>query len=191
MITSIEGVILSKQADGVVVNINGLGMLVYTPVFTSQDCEIGKEIFLYTHFYVRENLMALYGFETQDERKYFLLLNEVNGIGPKAAMAILSTMSLDSIRNAVLSEEAIIFSRVPGIGKKTAEKILLHMKDKITAEDGFLTGRGSAVDEEVLDALTALGYSVVEAQRAIQSIPRDTAEDIEIRLMIALQHFGQ
>ena len=191
MIASIEGKIIAKKSDGVVININGLGIHVFTPSFAQQNCEVGDAIFLHTYFYLRENVMALYGFETLEERRFFLLLLDVNGVGPKASLSILSTLSIDAIRSAVLSEEALVFSRVPGIGKKTAEKILLFMKDKIKAEEGFIVNGGSSADAEVLDALTALGYSVVEAQRAIQSIPRGTEDTVEVRLMIALQFFGQ
>ncbi|NSW51833.1 MAG: Holliday junction branch migration protein RuvA [Anaerolineae bacterium] len=191
MIHSIEGEVIAKEPNGIVLNVQGFGILVYTPLFTAQAAEIGQRIFLHTHFYIRENIMALYGFAENEERKFFLLFNDVNGIGPKAALAILSTLSLDAIRNAILAEEYLIFSRVPGIGRKTAEKILLHLKDKISPAEGYLAGGASVVDAEVVDALTALGYSVVEAQRALQSIPRDASDDIETRLRIALQHFGQ
>jgi len=189
MIASINGVVLSQQGDGVVINVNGIGFHVFTTSAVAIDAQVGDRIFLHTYLHVRENLLALYGFETTEERDFYLLLNNVNGIGPKAAMAILSTMAIDSIRQAVLTEQAILFSRVPGIGKKTSEKILLYLKDKIPAEAGFEVGRSSEVDSAVLDALVSLGYSVVEAQSALQTIPRDTPEDIEEKLRIALQYF--
>jgi Holliday junction DNA helicase RuvA len=121
-----------------------------------------------------------------------VLLLGVNGIGPRTALAILSVLSTDAIRRAVVSEQSDVFSRVPGVGKKTAQKILLHLQGRISAE--AIAGFTSAITEietEVLAALTNLGYSVVEAQTAIQAIPRDTPQDIEARLRLALQYFSK
>jgi Holliday junction DNA helicase RuvA len=189
MIASINGKVIGHQDDGLIIDVHGMGFFVFTTRSVAHGAQTGESIFLFTYLHVRENLLALYGFETTEERDYYLLLNDVNGIGPKAAMAILSTMSLDSIRQAVLTEEAMLFSRVPGIGKKTAEKILLHLRDKIPAEAGYEIGRSSETDSAVLDALTGLGYSIVEAQSALQAIPKDTPDEIEEKLRIALQYF--
>ena len=113
------------------------------------------------------------------------------GIGPRLGLAVLSTLSVDAIRRAVFHEQAEVFARVPGIGKKTAAKILLHLQGKLgsSSELGLVTGLPDA-DTEVLEALTALGYSVVEAQAAIQSIPRDAPADVDVRLRLALQYFS-
>jgi Holliday junction DNA helicase RuvA len=121
----------------------------------------------------------------------FELLLSVNGIGPRLAMSILSTLSPDTIRRAVFNEQAEIFSRVPGIGNKTAQKIVLHLQDRLPSSEGLAPlSRISDVDTEVLAALTGLGYSLVEAQAALQYIPRDTPQDVETRLRIALQYFS-
>ena len=156
-------------------------------------CGLMERIFLFTHLIVREDLLALYGFETEQEREYFNLLLGVNGVGPRLAMSVLSTLSVDAIRRAVGSEQREVFARVPGVGKRTAQKILLHLQDKIAAGDvlEFAGASVVGVDESVLEALTTLGYSVVEAQMAIQSIPRDASkEDVEERLRLALQYFS-
>ena len=189
MIASLRGKVLSHSDNGVTIDVNGIGFFVFTTNSVAFSEHQNDMLFLFTHMHVRENLMALYGFESIEEREFFLLLNNVNGIGPKAAMSILSTMSIDSIRHAVLSREAMLFSQVPGIGKKTAEKIMLYLKDKIPSEAGFEIGQTSDIDSAVVEALTVLGYSVVEAQSALQSIPRDAPDDIEEKLRLALQYF--
>jgi len=191
MITSIQGMVQSKGDDHLVVNVTGIGFEVIVPRQVSDEAVVGKEAFLHTYFHIRENLMALYGFQNLEQRELFLMLTDVNGVGPKASMATLSTLSMDAVKSAVVSEEAAVFSRVPGVGKKTADKILLHLKDKIKTEPGEVFGAGvTDVDSEVLEALTALGYSVVEAQSAIQAIPRDAPEDVEDRIVIALKYFS-
>ena len=191
MITSIQGLVQSKDEDHVVINVAGIGFEVFVPKQVADAVLVGHKAFLHTYFHVRENLMALYGFETLEQRELFLMLLDVNGVGPKASMATLSTLSMDAVRSGVVSDEAAVFSRVPGIGKKTAEKILLHLKDKIKTEPGEFFGSGvTDVDTEVLEALTALGYSVVEAQSAIQAIPKDTPGDVEERIVIALKYFS-
>jgi Holliday junction DNA helicase RuvA len=140
---------------------------------------------------VREDALLLCGFETKEGREVFDLLLSVNGIGPRLAMSILSTLTPDTIRRAVFSEQAEIFSRVPGIGNKTAQKIILHLQDRLPSVEGLAPlSKISDVDTEVLAALTTLGYSLVEAQAALQYIPRDTPQDVETRLRIALQYFS-
>jgi holliday junction DNA helicase RuvA len=140
---------------------------------------------------VRQDALSLFGFETRESRDYFNLLLTVNGIGPRLAMAVLSTLSPDAIRRAIFHEQAEVFSRVPGVGKKTAQKIMLTLQDKIKGEEGLEpVARFSDADAEILEALTTLGYSVVEAQAALQSIPRDAPKDVEDRLRLALQYFS-
>ncbi len=190
MIASIQGEVLSQGSDNLVILVGGVGLRIFAPNGTCAAARPGQFTFLHTHLVVREDALTLYGFESEMERDYFHLLLGVNGVGPRIALAILSILSVDAIRRAVLSEQVEVFSRVPGVGKKTAQKILLHMQGKVGPE-GVLAEAAALldVDAEVLDALTGLGYSVVEAQAAIQSIPRDTARDVEERLRLALQFF--
>ncbi len=190
MIASVHGDIIGLGESSLVVRVGGVGLQVAVPAPLRARCRFGDQVQLHTHLVVREDLLALYGFETETEREFFILLLGVNGVGPKIALAILSILSVDAIRRAVLSEQAEVFSRVPGVGKKNAQKILLHLQGKIRGEGVELAAGVSDVDESVMEALTALGYSVVEAQAAIQAIPRDAPADVEERLRIALQYFS-
>ncbi len=190
MITTLEGKLVSKAADHVVLTLGGVGIEVLAPFTTIEKLQ-SERVFLYTRLVVREESLTLYGFASAGEREIFDAALKISGIGPKLAIAILSTLSVDNLRSAVVNDRPEIISRVPGIGKKTAQKIVLELQDKIAA--GLDSLPLAAEDEDsgvLLDALTALGYSVVEAQAAIQSIPLDAPEDIEERIRIALQSLG-
>jgi holliday junction DNA helicase RuvA len=154
------------------------------------QAKAGEMIFLFTHLVVREDALILYGFESQGDRELFNILLGVDGVGPKVALSVLSTMTLDAIQRAVFAEEPDVLSRVPGVGKKTAQKIALHLKDKLKPSDSLSKLAAiSDTDTEVIAALTALGYSVVEAQAALQSIPKDAPDDTGERLRLALGYF--
>ncbi len=190
MIAILNGRVVDVPPDGLVVGLGGLGLQVAVPAAIRQRARVGDEIFLYTHLIVRQDALSLYGFETREERDIFILLLGVDGIGPKSALGILSTLSPDLIRRAIFHEQPEVFTRVPGVGKKTAQKILLQLQDRIQAVSGLeMAASYNDTDTEVVDALTALGYSVVEAQSALQSIPKDTPADVEARLRAALQYF--
>ncbi|MCK5430408.1 MAG: Holliday junction branch migration protein RuvA, partial [Anaerolineales bacterium] len=172
MIASLRGQVQEISSDNIVVEIAGVGLQVNVPLPLRDGLRPGENIFLYTYLVVREDSLSLYGFDTKDAREYFVLLISVNGVGPRLALAALSTLTTDAIRRAVFHEQAEVFTRVPGIGKRTAQKILLHLQDRIPAEPGLEPVSGmSDTDTEVLEALTTLGYSVVEAQAALQAIP--------------------
>lgn len=192
MIASVEGEVVGLGENNVVVRVGGVGLQVFVTAPVRARMRMMEKAFFFTQLIVREDLLALYGFETEQEREFFNLLLGVNGVGPRMALGILSTLSVDAIRRAVFNEQSEVFSRVPGVGKRTAQKILLHLQDRVSA-GGELEIAGASlagVDENVLEALTALGYSVVEAQTAIQNIPRDAPEDLEERLRLALQYFS-
>lgn len=191
MIASLSGKVLDIRNDAVVVDVSGVGFLVFIPNPLKAQIHVGENIILHTFLVVRQDLLALYGFETNEEREIFSLLLGVNGIGPRLALGILSTLNPDTIRNAIIQENHEVFSRVPGVGKKTAQKILLQLHDRIPIISGLESLAAiSDMDSEVLAALTVLGYSVVEAQAALQSIPRDAPQVIEERLKLALQYFS-
>ena len=191
MIASLEGKVLEVNEDSLVLGVAGVGLNVHLPRQTSQRSRTGEHIHLFTHMVVREDLLALYGFESKEERRIFELLISVSGVGPRLALAVLSTLSPDAVRRAIFHEQAEVFSRVPGVGKKTAQKILLHLQDRFPDVTGVELATGmSDVDTEVIAALTALGYSVVEAQAALQSIPPETPQDVEERLRLAFQYFA-
>jgi Holliday junction DNA helicase RuvA len=191
MIATISGNVTQVETGSLVVEVGGVGLLVYVPAPLSDQAKPGQMVFMHTYLVVRQDALALYGFETQEGRDYFKLLLGVNGIGPRLAVTILSTLTPEAIRRAVFSEQPEIFSRVPGVGPKTAQKISFSLQDKISKEEGYepLAAMSDA-DSEVLSALVALGYSVVEAQAALQSIPRDAPEDVESRLRLALVYFS-
>ncbi len=191
MIATISGNVTQVETGSLVVEVGGVGLLVYVPAPLSDQAKPGQMVFMHTYMVVRQDALALYGFETQEGRDYFKLLLGVSGIGPRLAVTILSTLTPEAIRRAVFSEQPEIFSRVPGVGPKTAQKISFSLQDKISKEEGYepLSAMSDA-DSEVLSALVALGYSVVEAQAALQSIPRDAPEDVESRLRLALVYFS-
>ncbi len=192
MIANINGKVLEVRNDAVVVEVSGIGFLVYIPSQLKAQIHIGDHINLHTFLIVRQDLLALYGFETNEEREIFILLLGVNGIGPRLALAILSALNPDTIRKAIIQEDPDVFNRVPGVGKKTAQKILLQLHDRIPIVTGLESlATISDFDSEVLAALTVLGYSVVEAQSALQSIPRDAPQETEERLKLALQYFSR
>lgn len=191
MITSIEGRVLSRLQDSVVIGLGGLGVRVFAPADLLATVRPGDELFLHTYFLVREQELALYGFATEQDLALFQLLLGVSGIGPKSGLSILSAMPADALRLAIGQEQPGVLARIPGVGKKTAEKIVLELKDKVTAVEGIPSELAalSAADAEVIDALTGLGYSIVEAQRAVQMLPREI-KDVEERLRLALASFG-
>ncbi|HVN56244.1 MAG TPA: Holliday junction branch migration protein RuvA [Anaerolineaceae bacterium] len=191
MIATLSGEVLEVGVDHLVVTLGGLGLRVFVPAPLIAQVRVGEYITLHTHLVVREDLLALYGFETRETREFFTLLLGVNGVGPRIALAILSVLSTDAIRRAVVNEQADIFSRVPGVGKKTAQKILLHLQGKVSGEEQFAAMSPlTDIETEVIGALTALGYSVIEAQTALQAIPKDAPMDVEARLRLALQYFS-
>ncbi len=192
MIASLSGRLETVAEDYVIVQVGGVGLKVYVPATLHQSLgAVGSPVGLYTALIVREKSMTLYGFGEEEERTLFETLVAVPGIGPRMALAMLSTLSLELIGNAVASEEYEVLTRVPGIGKKTAQKLIVELKGRLSLGD-LPPGMAaiSEVDTEVIAALTSLGYSIVEAQVALQSIPEDTPEDIEERVMAALNYFA-
>jgi Holliday junction DNA helicase RuvA len=190
MIATLRGEISQIEENALIVEVGGVGYRVFVPAPLRGSAKAGEMIFLFTHLVVREDAFLLYGFESQSDRELFNILLGVDGVGPKVALSVLSTMTLDAIQRAVFAEEPDILSRVPGVGKKTAQKMALHLKDKLKPVDSLSKLAAiSDTDSEVIAALTALGYSVVEAQAALQSIPKDAPDDTEQRLRLALGYF--
>jgi Holliday junction DNA helicase RuvA len=191
MIASISGTLHGIRDHSVVVLVGGVGLEVHVPsnVFNMYT-DIGQPVELATCLVVREDSLTLYGFLLEEERQAFELLLSVSGIGPRLSLAVLSTLSLDMLASAVQRDEPEVIARVPGVGKKTAQKIALELKGKLLPEGMPVELAAiSSTDTEVIAALTALGYSIVEAQAALQSIPRDAPDDIEERIRLALAYF--
>ncbi len=190
MISTLEGRVSYKDSGRVVVRVGGIGLEVLAP-FSTLEKITGEQVFLHTRLIVREDSLTLYGFASEAERELFDSFIKISGIGPKLAITILSTLSVDNVRGAVANEKPEILSRVPGIGKKTAEKIVLELRDKLPPFlDAGAIDSASAVNADVIDALTALGYSVIEAQRAVQALPLDAPNDEQTRVFLALQYLG-
>ncbi|MBI5962435.1 MAG: Holliday junction branch migration protein RuvA [Chloroflexi bacterium] len=190
MIATLRGEVSQIEDNALIVEVGGVGLRVFVPAPLRGQVKAGEAVFLYTHLIVREDALILYGFESQGDRELFNILLGVDGVGPKVAISVLSTMTIDAIQRAVFGDDPDVLSRVPGVGKKTAQKMALHLKDKLKPGDGLSKlAAMSDADGEVLAALTALGYSVVEAQAAIQSIPKDAPDDTEQRLRLALGYF--
>lgn len=190
MIATLHGEITQIEDNALIIEVGGVGMRVFVPTPLRGRMKVGEVAFLYTHLIVRETELTLYGFESQPDRELFNLLLGVAGVGPKVALSVLSTMNIEAVQRAVFSDEPELLSRVPGVGKKSAQKIALHLKDRLKPVDTLASVAAmSDSDSEVLAALTALGYSVVEAQSALQSLPKDAPDDVEERLRLALQYF--
>jgi Holliday junction DNA helicase RuvA len=191
MIASIKGEVTSKSENDLVINVGGIGFKVMAPRVTCAKEIVGNIIILFTYLVVREDALTLYGFETREERDLYKLILTINGVGPKTALSIISTLSVDAIISAALANRDEVFCQVPGIGKKSAQKIIIYMHDKVSQMTGKERIPGfKDINSEVIDALVGLGYNIVEAQTAIQSIPKDAPEDLESRLRIALQFFS-
>jgi len=188
MIASVQGVVARRNHDSVVLIVGGVGLDIITTHTATDKCQEGESVLLYTRLIVREDLLALYGFGSEPEREMFDTLLKVSGVGPKLAIHILSNLSLDNLRSAIASDKPDLLTRVPGVGKKTAQKIVLELKDKIpTSIDGLVIGEFDNTNSDVMDALTSLGFSIVEVQQAIQSLPASAPKDVQERIRLCLQ----
>ncbi len=191
MIDSLQGIVRRLGEGELVLEVGGVGLRVAVPSSVLEQAPApGEPFFLHTHLVVREDSLTLYGFTSPEQRELFRLLMAVDGVGPRLALAALSHLSGDMIRNAVAHEQPEVLARVPGIGRKTAEKIVFHLRDRLQPAEVALRAP-SPVDTEVVSVLTALGYSLVEAQAAVQSLPEDAPEDVEARVKLALRYFAR
>lgn len=191
MIASIQGHVTHFGENFLVVDVGGIGYQVYVPAFLLHSLRPGEKISLFTQLVVREDSLTLYGFREQEEVSLFQELIRVNGVGPRLALETLSTHSPEVIKRAVLNKQEEIFAQVSGVGKKTAQKIILSLEDRITfAEELVISPETAGLHQEVQEALLSLGYSVLEAQAALQTIPDGAPLDLETRLTIALRFFS-
>jgi holliday junction DNA helicase RuvA len=187
MIAFISGEIIDVEETSLVVNVQGVGMQVNTTMDVVAAAKIGEIISLHTILIVREDSLTLYGYRSKAEKELFQLVLAVNGVGPRLANTILSTMTVEAFRQAVQSEDALLVSRVPGIGKKTAQKIILQLQGSFDSTVGGLDQQAIVDHQMLIDALTSLGYSVIEAQTAIQAMPKDKPGEIEEQIRLALK----
>lgn len=202
MISYIKGTLAEKLEDSAIVEAGGIGYRIYVPSSVLSELpRLGETVKIYTYFSVREDSVSLYGFMSRQDMEMFRQLIGVNGVGPKSALGILSALKPDALRLAVISGDAKAISKAPGVGSKTAQRIILDLKDKIKAEDllngGYedlsahaeVSGVGE-VGKEAVEALTALGYSASEAAGAVRKVAITetmTAEDV---LKAALRHLA-
>lgn len=193
MIARIEGIVIEKDAGYLVILVGGIGVELLVTRVAHESAHIDERVSLLTRLIVREDALTLYGFATEQERNLFDTIIKISGVGPKLAITILSTLSADNLRNAVVNERPEIVTRVPGIGKKTAQKILFELKDKIPVGLDTVPGTDEFddVNSDVMDALVSLGFSVIEAQSAVQSLPADAPDDAQERVRLALQYLSR
>lgn len=203
MISYIKGSLEEKLEDSVVVETGGIGYRIFVPASVYAELpRLGETVKIYTYFSVREDAVSLFGFLSRQDLEMFRMLIGVNGVGPKSALGILAALKPDALRLAVISGDAKAISKAPGVGSKTAQRIILDLKDKIKAEDLLLGGDSPAaadhvevhgvgeVGKEAIEALTALGYSASEAAGAVRKVTITetmTAEDV---LKAALRHLA-
>lgn len=192
MIASISGDITQVLEGKVVINLGGVGLFLHLTEKECLSCRPGTKRAFFTHLVVREDQLSLYGFETIEARDLFVKLIGVSGIGPRIGLAVLSALTPETIRRAITGDQPEVFLKVPGIGKKTSQKIILDLQGKIQPLEPLeAISKMDEVDTEVMEALVALGYSVVEAQTALQSLAKlDHEVDPETRLRQALQFFS-
>ena len=199
MFAYLIGRVAGVTEDNLVLEVGQIGFNVKIPAsLPSLLPPVGGEVKIYTYTCVREDAFQLYGFLSQDELDMFRLLITVSGIGPKGGLAILSVLSADDVRLAVLTQDAKAIARAPGVGPKTAQRLILELKDKISMEDTFVSGESEAyaagtsgltdVRREAAEALAALGYSAAEAAQAVRKVEHADEMDVEELLKAALKH---
>lgn len=201
MISFIRGYVADSTESSVILQTGGIGYEIFmTGTAIEKAVRESGEILVHTYFHVREDAMQLYGFLSRDDLQVFRLLLGVNGIGPKAALGILAGLTADELRFAVLSDDVKTLSRAPGIGKKTAQKLILELKDKLNAEEAFelklahvqekAGSEAAAADGsgEAVEALVALGYSSTQALQAVRKVSGIPADDVEGILKAALKN---
>jgi Holliday junction DNA helicase RuvA len=192
MISRLRGTVLSIKGPIAIIDVGGVGFKVSCSQAALDKLDLGRAADLHTHLIVKEDDLSLYGFANDEEVELFLTLLGVQGIGAKTALAMLSKLSSDQLRSAIVNQQVDVISRVPGIGKKTAEKVIFTLKSKLGGLDLAPAGTStlSAVDTEVINALTAMGFSVAEAQGALAALPKGQPMDLEEKVVLALRQLG-
>lgn len=198
MIASVRGVVLSAGLDSAVIEVGGVGLLLHTTAATAASLRRGAEAALATTLVVREESLTLYGFADQDERVIFSLVQTVSGIGPRLALAMLAIHAPDGLRRAIGSGDLVALMKIPGIGKKGAERIILELRDKIGTPTGAVASgtRGPAAAQataQVHDALVGLGWSARQADDAVEAVrpPDGDRADVSALLRAALRELGR
>lgn len=188
MIAKLTGKIEYLKNNYAVVDVNSIGYKVFLSAYTFGKVAGMPEVSLFIHTYVREDTLALYGFLTSEELEMFELLISISGIGPKAGMGILSIATPRTIKTAILNKDSSILTKVSGIGKKTAERVILELQNKVA---DMTTGEKeeATIDSDAIEALLTMGYSVSEAREALKIVPLDV-KDVGQRVKMALRNLG-
>jgi len=189
MIAHLTGKIEYLKDNYVVVNVNSVGYKVFLSIYSLGKVAGISEVSLFIHTYVREDTLALYGFLTIEEMEMFELLISISGIGPKAALGILSIATPKTIKTAILNEDPSILTKVSGIGKKTAERVILELKNKV-ADISVGDKEEATIDVDAIEALITMGYSNTEAREALKNVPTDI-KDVGARVKEALKGLGR
>lgn len=189
MIAKLTGKIEYSRDKWIIVDVSGVGYKVYLTDFTLGKIAGAKEGSFFVHTYVREDILALYGFISMDEKEMFELLITISGIGPKAAMGILSVADPISIRTAILNNDATILTKVSGVGKKTAERVILELQNKV-ADMPLGDKKEAIIDSETIEVLMSMGYTAFQAREALKIIPKEI-ESIEEKIKFALKEIGK
>lgn len=192
MIASLNGKILSKSEKSIVLDVGGVGFDIFVPLVILEKMKIGSILTLHTHLHVREDAMELYGFGNVEELNFFKLLISVSGVGPKSALGILSLTSVNDLKKAISHGDATLLTKVSGIGKKTAERLIVDLKNKVDAlDDGTVTGGIEYLgDSQAIDGLVHLGYSIREAREALQAVDSQVTS-VKDRIRAALKLLGR
>lgn len=189
MIVALEGILERRAADSAVVKVGPISFQVHIPGSTSSRLgAIGDKVYLHSHLIFRDDNIAIYGFDSADELALFQNLISVSGVGPKAALSLLSTFSAEQLASAIMSGNVDLLTEVPGIGKKTAGRIVLDLKGKL--EKGWVGATAPVMgteDTDVVAALTNLGYSLREATQAVASLPDSSKLELEDKIKLALK----
>ena len=192
MIAAVTGQLEGRTANSVTINVGGVSFLVYVPTPTARECgDFGQVLTLHTHLYVREDALNLYGFLSAGERDFFEKLLSVNGVGPKVALALLSSMPLADLEQAISSGDVDRLTRIPGVGKKTSARLILDLKGKLDLSQ-TTAGRPVAapLDADVVAALTHLGYPLPVAQDAVQHLQFDPSLAPGDKIRLALRYLA-
>jgi Holliday junction DNA helicase RuvA len=185
MIARLRGRPVARRADGLVIDVGGVGYLVQATPSAVRCAEGASEVSLETYLHVREDTLQLFGFAEPAERELFEQLLSVSGVGPKVALAIVSGSPVGELRRAILLEDTARFEAIPGIGKKTAQRVVLELKGSLASVSEPIEGEGAGGHLVARDALVELGYTVVEAERALASVDHELAPEERVRLALA------
>ncbi len=188
MIAYLKGKVIHKSSY-LIVEVNQIGYQVFTPTNVLAKAKQGEEITLFTHQHVREDALELYGFLLFDNLQFFKQLISISGIGPKTALGVLAQFAVKDIKNSIVHQDSSLLIKVPGIGKRTAERLILELKDKLDILPGATYQSPSPVDEEAADALVSLGYSKREAIKALVNLEADLS--VEQKIKQALKNLGK